>query len=530
MLTIYLYKNVPLQEDNKNVILFSNENDVLSYLSQYQDGVITNVNKFFSNERFIDLSLMYEGCNYMCIYDDRSVKEYKFFFIDNAYFVSGSTVRYEITLDVWATYSYNVTLKPSQLVCGHLDAIVTNEDALTTKRSLRMELNGDCTTTLYDENVMIPKFSITKSADVIALVKRIEMKDPLIFCCHVSSYRSLSKAFYNLQTNKFIDIDNNEYTFEIQKVYVINGYAIIDNLQQYDYYGIQIPNVAEGLSNWYKITFGAQNNSNVPFKDYIYNGTLFPNDTTFTAKTNKLKYDYYLGTYTNNEKIRVNSETNAYCRISLNIIQKVQVAIYLECNGIKLNITNDFEVPFINDNYTLYMAQNQATIEASNRANMSQLGMSLASSLLAIGLSSSTGGISLMAGVGMLSSTSNYMAKQESLNARLSDLKKQPNRTDALYSGGLMTLLNGCGLFKLVYTNIEDVNEDLNLYGTIFTYTTNVFITPRNDVNFYFLQFNNVNVQGYFTNSIKTKFEAIFNNGVRIWKDKTNFLNQISYK
>lgn len=526
MLTITLYKNVPLQRDNKNVILFNSANEVLTYLAPFYDGAINNVQRFFSNETFIDLTTLYEGCNYMCINDDRSNKSLKFFFIDNYYFVSGSTIRYEITMDIWNTYSYDIEFKKSHLICGHIDALTEIEDAINVKRSLRMNKTGDCTVSMAQS--LIKSFKTYQNATLLAIISYSKITTML--CVRLQQTKDLHSAINQLQENRYTDFSGNEHTFQIQKVYVLNDFNLLAHLDSnYDYLTVSVGSPVTYTFQWYELIFANASNTSIPYNYEIKHGYLL-STLGFTVKQNNLYKDYFIGTKTTNEVLKIDSESRCYASITLTILEKSQLCIYLETDNIKINLTNDFEIPFINDNYTLYMAQNQATIEASNRSSASQLGLSTAMSLLSLGLSGATGGTSLLMGASMITNASNYMMKQDALNARLEDAQKQISRTDALYSGGIKTLLDGVGLWEITYEHIEDVESDYNLNGSLFNIDVDTFVTPRNDLNFYYLQFSNVNLSGEFSYNVKTKFEEIFTNGVRIWCDKTNYLMITNYK
>lgn len=526
MLQIYIYENVPFQRDHKNVIYFANASAVLSYLESYQTGVMQNINKFFSNETFIDLPYLYEGANYICIYDDRSNKPYKFFFVDNVYFVSGSCIRYEITLDFWCTYSYDVTMYKSRLTCGHLDALLETPNDSTVKRSARMKLSGDNSVSLT--NYLTQPFNTTQNASLIAICSTSALD--LILTCQITSFNQVNQALRMLSTNEY-EYLSVTYTFEIMKVVIINNFDFISQLNStYDYTEIEIGSETSSAPTWYSVSFASLSQSSSPFQFRIASRLDFTSYNTFKAKTNKLKNEYFIGTMTTNEKLTVTSETASTMSLYLNIFGKNQIAIYLIDGNIKINLTNDFEIPFKNDSFTLYMAQNQATIEASNRANASQLAMSIGTGALSVAMAGYTGGASLMMGASMLSNVSSTIQRSEQMNARLKDLQKRIDRTDALYSAGIMTLLYGSGVFTVTYDNTQDFEEDLNLYGCYMsTYIDTFKPYDTTDLNFYFVQYDEVNINGNFTYNVKKSFEDLFNAGVRIWTSESNYLLDVDY-
>lgn len=537
MLNLTFYKNVPLQSSYANVVLFRSTSDVLAYLSQYQDGTLDNINKFFSNETFIDVPQYFEGCNYLCIQDTRSIaKEYKFFFIENVQFISGGAVRYSLIMDVWATWSYEITFKPSRMITGHADAFGISG----IKRHLIGELNG--TANMSMNKYLINTWAISKNATIF--VCATTAAGPHIFFTNVTSDHYLLQALQMLEENKFKTSDAGEwYSFQNLKTYIVNEFnfknvcdAIAPHLAIYSTIVMGYGSIGDAhLPQWYDYTNSGYYDENTPvnittLKHEIKRIALF-NPQTYNERTNLLKYTYKIGTMLTNQDFNVNSESNNYLQLDIHIFRRNQIAFYIKCGNVLINITNDFQIPIVNDSYTLYMSQNQATIDANNKANMVSLATALGMSALSLALAPATAGASAMIGAGAIGNIINYGVTNMKRDASIEGAKNTLDRTDGLYSAGLITLNEGVGLLRIEYQNIEDTNTNINNFGTLQKVFINTYKTNNASLyNFYFVQFDDINIYGEFTYNIKSILENIFTNGVRIWCDASQYLNNVNYK
>ena len=529
MLNIYIYKNVKFQQNYANVIKFANDSELLTYLSTFQEGTIANINKYFSNEKYIDLSELFEGCNYMVIHDTRSNKPYKYFFIIDTYFVSGNTIRYELQLDVWNTYANDMSIYNSRLISGHYDVLISQPNSAGVKRSLRLNLTGDNVLKRSDTIKVINTWANLQDATMFIIIKS-SSGNQIIFS-HIISDFQLQCAVTALQNNFYkTSPSGTNITYETQKVYIINDFDFNALISADNKLKVYVGNVSTtGMPEYYILT---NTESDVVLSHYIIHEKYdFSDITTYEGRTDKLKKEYFAGTITTNQKVKVNSESNTNMVVEMYIYNTQQIVIYFNYGNIKLNITNDFEIPFTNDSYNLYMAQNQATIDTNNKANAVGFGTSLATSALSLALIPATAGASALIGAGMITSAINFEMQRQKTNAMITDAQKQIDRSDGLYSAGALTLYNGVGLFVVEYTNLKDVNEDLNLHGTTqLVYVNDYNAVNANLYNFYYVQFDEINVNGSFSYNIRQQFEEIFKNGVIIWTDKTKFLTNVNYK
>jgi hypothetical protein len=548
MLTLYIYKGVKLQKDHANVILFNDAQDVLNYLSTSLVGTISNINKFYSNETFIDVNLYYENCNYMCIYDDRSDKPYKFFFIDNFEFINGSTIRYYITLDFWTSYSYDIVFKPSRMIQGHTDAL----DVTDCKRGLINTPFG--ANNLAIEKYLIDKWDDTKNATIFVTCNMTTTDSSFLTFNFINakSDNELFDALRRLRSSKFHykSTPTSKGTFEILQAYIVNNVdfkAILDEKQ-----------TEEGLSLTYLESYELENGVYTPSTNpfYTFTGfgvktgvipiethalpllklklreiTLFNNNEDLNTRVQRLLKLYRVGSLTTNQEIKIDTEFNNTITLNMYIFNEMQLAFMLECNGMTINLSNDFMIPFINDSYTLYMSRNQATIDANNKSVAVGTATSLAMSALSLLLAPMTAGASVMVGAGAIASSINSGMQAYKMRAQLEDAKKQPDRLDGIFTSGMITLSNGVGLWAYTFANTNEMQTDYNNFGTMQSVFVDKFVTEHaNDYNFYFIQFDDINLYGEFNYDIKTEFERLFTKGFRIWTSKDLYLNDVKYK
>ena len=540
MLNLTFYKNVPLQSSYANVVLFNSTSDVLAYLSQYQEGTLDNINKFFSNETFIDVPQYFEGCNYLCIQDTRSTaKEYKFFFIENVQFISGGAVRYSLIMDVWATWSYDIQFKPSRMIAGHLDAF----NVSGVKRSLVSAMNGE--TEININNYLVKPF--TTQGEYDATFVAVIATDTKIFTMFkpVKSHIELWRANANLQGQQFRNVSETNFkTFEILNTYLINSFDLqskLDNVYSGGtfYYEVILDNTTD--YRMYMLTPISLDNPSVVVSHFdieINSKLMFDNETEET-KIEKLYKKYRIGTFTNNQEIFIDSETNPRVTLILYIYDTMQICILLKCENVEINLTNDFEIPFKNDSFTLYMAQNKALFDANNKSNALGLATSTIASrgtaILSLLLAPATGGASALVGAGFATGTItsgvNFGVQRIKQEAQIERASKTIDRLDSVNTSALITLNYGVGVFEISFKNLTDTRTNTNNFGTIQKIFINDYVASQTSLyNFYFVQFDDINIYGEFTYNIKSILENIFTNGVRIWCDTSQYLNNVNYK
>ena len=565
MLNIYFYANVPFQSDYANIIQFANKNALINYLSSYKIGEKTGIQMFWQNNDSISLENIYETANYLLIEDTNAVIQQKFYFIDSITIDSASCGVYNLICDIWHSYSYDINFKPSLCTNGHAELIAPNAAYYLSDYTPKFE---------YYENINMSNYAGKKLLNgienentpmtMIAIVSfeaNAPVKNAILFSRKPNPYEEdWRKVIWNFNYylsfnecyfyNESGTLNTTKYTFSIEKCYLIPNYALYDELESYRRVDDAQYN-HELCAPYRKMVFNISTQPlleitefyryNVGFYDYDITDNIYyrrlplqfritiASDTAFESSKIKPNAKYMLGTLSNAIEIHAakNANFNQYLLLYLN--DSNQIAIYLNAAGKFINLTNEFEIPFKNDNYNLYMATNQATIDAENKAATMQLISTIGMAAAAYGLSGVTGGASLMFATGAISSGISYGATRMKQNAKLEDAKKIISKNDATYSAALLTMNHGVGVFEFI-SNDSYAYDYYNNYGNAFNAIINNYKFTDANYNFYYIKFGEVNITGNFNNGIKKQIEAILLHGVRFWLDSTAFLENVSYK
>lgn len=566
MLDLHFYRNVPFQSDYANVILFQNKNALITYLSTYQIGVLNDVAMYWYNGNQIDLETIYEDANYLWIHDTNAVIPDKFYFIESIENESASSGRYNLTCDIWHTYSYDMDFKPSLCINGHAEVIApykqyylsdyvpkyeyylnTTNDAAGNKllKSIADATNGRMTA------MAIVTFESNADYGTSILFSREKFDNDVTF------NEILFRFMGNLMINKASSLDSNgdilnTYTFKIERVYLIPDFILYDILesmqetpdrQPYDHeafvpyrkmlLGNALPELNTDINQCYRynpnyIISGA-GVSPIVHKYLPYLKIEMASSGAFDISKIKPNAKYMLGTITNAVEIHAAKNTNFNMKLNMFITETNGLSIFIEASNKMINITNDFEIPYVNDNYTLYMAANQATIDASNKNATIQFATSMTMAAAGIAAAYMSGGASLALVGGAIGAGAGFAQNRIKQNATLEDAKKIIGKNDGVYAGGGVTINYGVGVFEYV-SNDNYANDYLNNYGNTFNAILDNYKFTDADYNFYYIKFGEVNITGNFNNGIKKQLEAILLNGVRFWIDSSNFLLNVPYK
>ena len=566
MLNIILYGNVPFQSDYANIIQFANKTAVETYLSNFEIGRIENIEMFWQNGDSISLETIYETANYMMIEDSNAVIQKKFYFIESITLDSSSCGVYNLVCDIWHTYSYDIEFKPSLCVSGHAELIAPNASYYMSDYTPKFEYNLNTTNSSAGNKLIDDISDVNGKACAIAIIT-IENYGTTIAFSHDAYYDETEQRYYTYRdmifqflqalmrnTIIFHDMEHatyTAYTFKIEKVYYINDFSMHEYLESMREQTSQAAYLNVPYEEVYLPILGQR----VPpyedsWKAYIYKPLYYAIDSIDDSEylkrmsmlqiqiksmpafdTTKLKANakYMLGTLTNSIEINAAKNGNFNMYLMLYIAQSNQISIYLEASNKAINITNEFEIPFVNDEYNLYMSTNQATIDAANKTASIQLASSMAMSAIALATASISGGASLALLGGAVGAGAGFLQNRIKQNAMLEDAKKILAKNDGIYGAGALTAYNGVGVFEYVSTD-SYANDYFNNYGNAFNAIIDNYKFTDNNYNFYYIKFGEVNMTGNFNNGIKKQLESILLHGVRFWIDSSRFLDDISYK
>ena len=554
MLNITIYRGVKLQKNYHNVLYSANaQNFITNYLASYAVGTISNIAQFFDGANEIVLQDLYENCNYMYINDTNSILADKFYFIDSYEFTSGNAVKYHLILDVWHTHQYYINMTPSLCTRGHCDALNIPQYKVNSGN-----IKSNKILDYYDANNITNRFVIPSKdfidGTVLAIVNvELNNYDNIYFLYHKISgidsdakRNDLSGALSKLSANKFNYVGmQNDINYQIIKCYFIPKdieevfkTMIPSNMPASSIVSfgdsVQIVGDAWTLFNGDFIYVDGNNVQHNSILHTFTSGVIFDE---FIYKNNLTRKDFegkrvLIGALDNYREIDATGLTNYDDKMQLKLyyLNCKQIEIMFECNNIKINLTSSFEIPFINDEYILYLNQNQNQIDVANKQNAINLSMSLASIGAGVMLAGFTGGASLgMSAFGIANAVKGAVMTEESKNATLNDMKNKFDRLDGINNN--CSIAFGCGVGA--FTIDDNDNNTLDIYerfGNETQYYIDHYVPSQpNNYNYVYSKFNDVCIYGNFTNEIKAIIENILNAGVRVWYNFSTFLTNVNH-
>lgn len=554
MLNIRLYSGVPFQRSYNNVIKFNNQSELNSYLETYLQGTINNIAQFFDGNNEIVLSDLYENCNYMFINDTNSATPNKYYFIENYEFISGGGVKYHLILDIWATYNYNIVLKPSLCTRGHCDALNIPQYKVNSGN-----IKSNKILDYYDANNITNRFVIPSKdfidGTILAIVN-VEGNnyDNIYFLYYKISgvdadakRYDLSGALSKLCANKFNYIGaQNDTNYQIIKCYFIpkDIEEVFKTMIPSNMPASSIISFGDSVQisgdTWtlFQGAFTYVDGNNVQHNSILHTFTSGVIFDEYIYKNNLTRKDFegkrvLIGTLDNYREIDATGLTNYNDKMQLKLyyLNCKQIEIMLECNNIKINLTSNFEIPFINDEYILYLNQNQNQIDVANKQNAINLSMSLASIGAGVMLAGFTGGASLgMSAFGIANAVKGAVMTEESKNATLNDMKNKFDRLDGINNNCSVAFGSGIGAF----TVDDNDNNTIDIYERFGNetqyYINNIYPSDLTRYNYIYVKFENVSLTGTFNENVRNIFETIFNKGVRIWFNASQFLNSMTHE
>ena len=550
MLNFTFYSGVAIQKDYRNVLYFASVSNFLTYLNSFKTGELSNVNQFYDGHSSIQLGTFFENANYVCINDTNSNTPYKFYFIDNITFVSASTIKYDLTLDVWHTYQYNLSMKPSLMIEGHGDIFNQNDISYKIDGSLYPPaFSNDITNKLIEPVAANTKFSyiaIVKTQGGVQMIMNGNLTNAEL-CNQISM----------LETSIYHDPNAITTTYEILNIYIIPNFDIIEDGVKYweqdNFYGLDI--ILHSYHNIYLTNSGTEDTKkSYLFVNYIiyqyeegegadaqtYTDVKFyPLNLTRTLSTKNVyktndkkaraKSKIYIGSMNNYQPIDTYISRNPSMNLKLNLIMNDKLEIYLECMNVRMNLSTSFEIPFTNDAYNLYMNTNKSQIDAENKSIATSYILSMAGIGAGVALSGVTGGASMvMAGMSLATATSGAITKELKQNARLKDMSNQLDRFDGAYTNYELLCQFGIGAFA-VYYNDTTIDKAINKFGFICDDIITTYKINNNNVKYYYIKTSNINLIPLANYNIMVQLENIFNSGVRIWLDTAHYLDDINY-
>ena len=524
-MNIYLFSGVPFDNTYKNVFVNHYNNDsVLHELIRfnYLLAEVGNVAKYNCITNTLNVERKYINCNYVVITDtiDGEYKEFYYFVGDTA-IVSTSTIQLSLELDVFHTYYGLATIKNSKVIqCSCMHDIYQN----ITNYTIPVDKLGSKTTP-RDTTYLYNNSNTTYTLLAVISSASDDLQD-----------NSLINKYILMRTGSFTDIIRYKNALLKQRIWLTStpsGDGI--TIQVYDMY--ILPYDITG-----KYTYTDTNdvyvkvNESTTLNFHRLSAITTPSVNLYTI-TKKLSpvFTFIVGTKSNNIKLDGNGETLTF-NVNLYIDNYGSINILLLYGDNILDITSDFSVDVYNDEYYIWKNQNKNTLKAQNKTNYINGAMSIASSVVGLGIGLGTGSVNGVASgtLGIASGITSMATNNMNRKATLKDAKqKTASRNDITSANSTYTLLYGVYIEKYEPVNIDDIIDDVNWYGFLFT-------TYDNDIKSSIitgLGNEYINIQCDDVNIIcdkcdvssLNKLKAIFNSGVRIWSsiDKATILADI---
>ena len=259
-------------------------------------------------------------------------------------------------------------------------------------------------------------------------------------------------------------------------------------------------------------------------------------DINFEPKLLTYPYQYYqlcdyqsLPLKIKNEYIDVAKNIKYIQSIGIQSKSKLYVENYNNDNGKEYNTINSTisELPLANNAYISYMAQNKATATSG-------VALNVATGLGTLGLGLATGGIGLIAGVGMAVNSATQIANNL---IKMQDLKDTPDSIRQAGNNAEFDLLDNN--YQIVLTELRiksNYREKIFNYFYHYGYKCNDFKKPNTRSRYYFNYIKTIgaNIKTNIDADFRAEIENAYNNGLTIWhyRDALTFkgINNYDYE
>lgn len=524
---VVLYENAPFRADYSDVMAYASPVGKQRYFNSIQHIEIDKPLKFNKELNYIDIAHSEElrntqffNFNYCRIYDDTDDIFEKYYFITDYEKITSSIYRLKIKIDVWNTYAQfmyldnegdrylnNFEFKKTLFTGAHNlnengDVIGLPVTAGTPTTATQLYINYRLVNA-YDEGLFVAVLSIFNGAYVF-----------LNNC----NYGEIDKMQQLYSTGKLKIIDEEEETSEA--IFTpLRFYFVPFNHNAINAASAQVSALTFELSMLDIIDGEIE-----PITKQIYiNEQLALTKNIQFSEVLEPTYKWQVGTFLNRLDVQADGLQHNFI-VNFRISKYGEIDFYIQVdNAAILNIIDGYAVPVVTDLYADYVKQNETAMRTNNAMIAANLGINLAAA--AVG-----GTFGATAAIG---ATANAISNYVNNYAKYSDLKTQPFRIDGKFDALAFCLQYGVSLYMYDYNNNNDIIDGVNMYGYALTKYArpNVFNDDYfNDYNFLFYKTAGAKIA---LNGLRTyeaaALEDIFNNGVRIWYNKDEYLNTTIY-
>ena len=296
-------------------------------------------------------------------------------------------------------------------------------------------------------------------------------------------------------------------------------------------------------------TYGANPIDTVSFaKPTSINGYTPKNNKLFTAQFNYFVVDNYSGARgefhwedfknvvsgaTENPVFRINGVVSASTSFTIHPLNSIKSAVGSDGNKISSELITGAVLPTLSwesDYYLNWLAQNNGKFELQKRNVIADaVGDSLSSAVSTTLASGGNWKLGLIAGG---ASAVNGVVNYQNLVDEIDEQKRQadivPNSVSGnTGAGDISFAVNSVGFAFVNYQIRYDMAVKADHYFDMFGYRVNELKTPNTKTRRYwnFIQTVGANIVGEIPQEAVSELKAMFNAGLTIWHDPSNFLN-----
>lgn len=537
---------------------FSDQTNILSFgtddtarANYFQGKTVTNLTSdtgynYVRGSRAIRVNKNKEtlyNVNYMMYRNSNFGSKWFYAFVDSMEFINANCTEIKFSIDVWQTWESSLTFKQSFIVRQHIkksdDTIGANtqpENMITDKyvneRSKeRFLMNGSYY--LLVQALGIPRPDYENAEDKYLPVSTV-LNGTLFNGCYfvysntIDGYKALRKLLQDFDSvNKSNSVIN---IYHVPSNLFMTGTGTLTHLDSQ----LPIGYVDENTLCSYNIT---SKEASIPKLTKFEIGT---NDY-YTPKNNKLltfPYTKLVVTNTNGSNVTYRQEwfdNGINFDILTDINPPVTMVMYptdYRAGSINnaISLKGLSSTAWESNSYQNYIAYNSNTIsinqELIDKNYQYSSGDIIKDYILKGATAPLTGGIDL--GYKMITNAFRTSDEKRKYQASLNDKELMPNNSRGTTNSGIpLHQINKFGFqinfMRYPYEYIKIIDNYFSKFG----YAINDYkdISYNNRSNYDYIETTNITIEGDVPEEDMNNIKTIFNNGVRIWHNPTNFLN-----
>ncbi len=571
---IYLIKS-PLQVDEAQQLDFANATAQVNYFQSLPKLALMNATYQRENERmYVNFNIEeIRSYNYV-MYKNKQYSNKWFYAFITGFSYEGNTVTgVQIKTDVFQTYMFDYELKrsyvkretvPDDTFGKHLipENVDTGDYVINRSKTEFVEVASTRLTEVT--NSYTPLIVVQCSEKVGVLYESPQAGASVIDDTYIIG--SMPQGcyyymFYNLPLGEegggyesFTKFRNhldsigkggaivNMFMIPQKSVYSVTARSLKMYAEDGTESNVRVP-VLEASANTYGATLIDSKTYAMPTKIGNYTPK---NNKLFTAQFNYFLVSNFAGTAFNfnwedfkspvgaiqTPNFRINGVISATTSFSIQPMNSIKSDVDNLGNKVSSEFIAGQQLPTLSwdsDYYLNWLAQNGKKFDLQKQNMIGDIVGNTLSSAITTGLG--TGSVA-MAGVAGAGSLIGGMVEYDNLVDNINEQKREadivPNTVSGnLNAGDMAFALNSVGFGFFNYQIREDMAIKIDRYFDMFGYRVNEIKTPNTKTRRYwnYLQTVGVNLEGNIPQEALAELKAMYNTGITIWHDPSNFLN-----